>query len=75
MAWHFTTHVLQRMKERGIEKAWINHAIANHDTILPCKGKDHAKIYQCTLNDGRTLRVWVDEKKHRVISAAWMGVG
>ena len=38
MKWYFTEHARRRMKDRGIKKPWVIHAIANHDTVAPCKG-------------------------------------
>ena len=75
MAWYFTSHALKRMSLRGIKKAWILRAIADHDTAIPCSGRPDVWKYYAHLKDGRRIVVWVDKKKRVVISAAWPGEG
>jgi len=71
MAWYFTTHALKQMSKRGIKKDWVTYVIANHDADVPCKDREHMRRYFATLQDGRRLQVWVDERRGNVVTTAW----
>ncbi len=66
----YSKHAWDRMRQRGIEKEWVEMCLEKPDVVLsPTKG---LKQHILNLPDGRRLKVVIDADKNMVVSAMWL---